>query len=98
MSDVIATIVTELETKMAGNSLDGSAKFLIEGEGAVIVEGSNVRVSDDAEEADVTLTTDPETVQDIMSGDQNPTTAFMTGKLSVDGDMGKAMQLASLLS
>jgi putative sterol carrier protein len=33
-----------------------------------------------------------------MEGDQNPTSAFMTGKLSVDGDMGMAIKLAGLLS
>ncbi|MGR3467559.1 MAG: SCP2 sterol-binding domain-containing protein, partial [Shimia sp.] len=27
----------------------------------------------------------------------NPTTAFMTGKLAVDGDMGMAMKLAGVL-
>ena len=31
--------------------------------------------------------------QEILSGELNPTSAFMTGKLSVDGDMGKAMAL-----
>ena len=33
-----------------------------------------------------------------MSGDTNPTSAFMTGKLKVDGDMGMAMKLASALA
>ena len=28
----------------------------------------------------------------------NPTTAFMTGKLAVDGDMGLAMQLGAALA
>ena len=34
----------------------------------------------------------------ILSGDMNPTMAFMTGKLSVDGSMGLAMKLGSALS
>ena len=34
----------------------------------------------------------------ILEGDMNPTTAFMTGKLSVDGSMGMAMKLGSALS
>jgi putative sterol carrier protein len=32
----------------------------------------------------------------IVRGEQNPTSAFMTGKLKVRGDMGKAMQLQKL--
>ena len=33
-----------------------------------------------------------------MSGDLNSTAAFMQGKLKVDGDMGMAMRLASILA
>ena len=33
----------------------------------------------------------------ILSGDLNPTAAFMGGKLTVDGDMGTAMKLGSVL-
>ncbi|MCE8471895.1 SCP2 sterol-binding domain-containing protein, partial [Rhodovulum sulfidophilum] len=34
----------------------------------------------------------------MMEGDLNPTTAFMTGKLMIEGDMGKAMQLAQIFT
>ena len=36
--------------------------------------------------------------QAIFDGDLNATSAFMTGKLSVDGDMGMAMKLAAVLA
>ena len=49
-------------------------------------------------DAEVTLTADVETFQGMLSGDVNPTAAFMTGKLKVDGDMGQAMQLGAALS
>ena len=39
-----------------------------------------------------------ETFKAILDGEENPTAAFMTGKLSVDGDMGAAMKLGTLLS
>jgi putative sterol carrier protein len=71
------------------------AKFVITGEGALVIDGDGVRAADD--EADVTLTASAEDFQAMLSGDLNPTTAFMTGKLSVDGDMGKAMALGSVL-
>ena len=50
------------------------------------------------EEADVTLTADRATFEGLLSGDVNPTMAFMTGKLKVDGSMGTAMKLGALLS
>lgn len=71
-------------------------KFVIEGEGAIVVDSDGARASDD--EADVTLTADVETFQGMIEGDVNPTAAFMQGKLSVDGDMGLAMQLGSVLA
>ncbi|KIN73147.1 SCP2 sterol-binding domain-containing protein [Sulfitobacter guttiformis] len=96
MSDMINEAVKVLSAKMDGVEIGGTVKFEIEGEGSVMVDDSGVRAGD--EEADVTLTADPETFQGIMSGDTNPTSAFMTGKLKVDGDMGMAMKLASALA
>ena len=96
MSDIVNQAVIALNEKMNVADFDGTAKFDIEGEGAVIIDGSGARASDD--EADVTLSADAETFQEILSGETNPTSAFMTGKLKVDGDMGMAMKLASVLS
>lgn len=95
MSDVVKAAVAALKDKLAGG-IPGTAKFVIEGEGAVIIDGNGVRAGDDAA-ADVTLTADRETFQGILSGDVNPTAAFMQGKLAVDGDMGLAMQLGAAL-
>lgn len=96
MSDVVKAAVEALNLKLGGASLDGSAKFEIEGEGAVIIDENGARAGDD--EADVTLKADTDTFQSIMAGDLDPTAAFMTGKLTVDGDMGMAMKLGSVLS
>ena len=49
------------------------------------------------DEADVTLSASAEVFEAILEGEQNSTAAFMTGKLSVDGDMGMAMKLAGIL-
>jgi putative sterol carrier protein len=94
MSDIIEKAVQALATKVAG-SFDGSAKFVIEDEGAIMLDGDGVREGD--EEADVTMTASAETFEGIMSGDVNPTTAFMTGRLKIDGSMATAMKLASTL-
>lgn len=96
MSDVVNEAVTVLNEKMAGTGFDGTAKFIIEDEGSIIIDENGARASDD--DAQVTLTADAETFKAILDGDVNPTTAFMTGKLTIDGDMGKAMQLSTVLS
>lgn len=95
MSDIVNEAVVVLNEKMAGNDFDGTAKFDIEGEGCVMIDEAGARAGD--EEADVTLSADAETFQSILEGDTNPTSAFMTGKLKIDGDMGMAMKLAAVL-
>ncbi len=96
MSDILDQAVSALNGKLGGADFGGSAKFDIEGEGSIIMDADGARASD--EDADVTLSSDVETFQGILSGDTNPTSAFMTGKLKVDGDMGLAMKLASVLA
>ena len=95
MSDVINAAVTALNEKIESGFDGGTAKFVLNGEGAIMVDGDGARAGD--EEADVTLTADADVFQDMLSGAVNPTTAFMTGKLSVDGNMGLAMQLGAAL-
>lgn len=95
MSDVIEQAVAKLNEKMAGEGFDGTAKFVIEGEGSIMLDENGARAAD--EEAEVTMTADAETFEAILSGELNATSAFMTQKLSVDGDMGAAMRLAPTL-
>jgi putative sterol carrier protein len=82
--------------KTAGMS--NSYLFDIEGTGKwlVAVEDGAVTVREGEGDADVTITTSEENFQKIVSGEQNPTTAYMTGKLKIKGDMGAAMKLQKL--
>ena len=93
---MIDEAVAALSAKLA-DGFDGSAKFVIEGAGALIVDGGGVRAADDGEEADVTMTASADTFQGILAGNVNPAMAFMSGKLKLDGDMGTAMRLGSAL-
>jgi len=95
MSDVVEAAVAALNEKVGGG-FDGTAKFVIEGEGAVMIDSDGARAGD--EDADVTLTASADNFEAMMAGELNPTTAFMTGKLSVDGDMGAAMKLGATLT
>lgn len=95
MSDIVNGAVARLNEKLADSEFTGTAKFDIIDEGAIIVDSSGARAGD--EDTDVTLTADAETFQSILAGETDPTGAFMTGKLTVDGDMAMAMQLAAAL-
>lgn len=95
MSDVLSKAVAALSVKLAGG-FDSVAKFVMIGEGAIMVDATGVHPGDD--EADVTLTASAENFQAMFDGDLSPTAAFMTGKLKVDGSMGLAMKLAAALA
>ena len=94
MSDIITAAVATLGAKIP--SFDGIAKFVIPGEGAIMMDGSGVRAGD--EPADVTMTAEADVFRAILDGNMNPTMAFMSGKLTIDGSMGMAMKLAGALS
>lgn len=94
MSKVIDGAVEALRAKVP--SFDSSAKFVIVDEGSLILDSDGVRAGDG--DAEVTLTADRDTFEGMLDGSVSPTTAFMTGKLKVEGAMGVAMNLAALLS
>ena len=96
MSDVISVAVAALGAKMAGGFTAGVAKFVIPGEGAIMADADGVRAGDDP--AEVTLTANAEVFRAILEGEMNAASAFMSGKLTVDGSMGLAMQLGAALS
>lgn len=95
MSDMIAEAVEALDAKAKASGLSETVKFNIESEGAVVIDGTGARASD--EEADLTVTADAETFQAILDGSTDSTSAFMMGKITIDGDMGLAMKLGTIL-
>ncbi len=96
MSDIIEQAIAKLNEKLDASGFDGTAKFVVEGEGAIMMDADGARAEDGA--ADVTMTADVETFQAILAGELNPTAAFMSQRLQVDGDMGAALRLGSVLS
>ena len=83
-------------SKTAG--MTNSYLFDIEGAGkwTVNVDDGKVSVAEGGEDADAVISASQETFEKIVSGEQNPTSAYMTGKLKVKGDMGAAMKLQKL--
>jgi putative sterol carrier protein len=83
-------------SKTAG--MTNSYVFDIDGAGTwrVDVQDGSVSVSEGDGDADATITASAETFDQIASGDLNATTAYMTGKLKIKGDMGAAMKLQKL--
>ncbi len=82
--------------KTAG--MNNSYVFDIEGAGVwtVKVADGGVTVEDGDTGGDCTISTSSEVFEKIQAGEQNPTAAYMSGKLKIKGDMGAAMKLQKL--
>jgi putative sterol carrier protein len=78
--------------------MTASYKFDIDGSGSwlVDVDDGHVTVREGDGDADCTISASTETFLKIANREQNPTAAYMSGKLKVKGDMGQAMKLQKL--
>jgi putative sterol carrier protein len=83
----------------AGVTVPGKkVKFDFGDAGKIFMDGVAGAVSTDDGGADTTIKIKLEDFVDMASGKLDPTAAFMQGKLKVEGDMGVAMQLQSVMS
>lgn len=94
MTDLIDTAVERLRARLPRFD-GGTAKFVVTGHGTILLDAAGPRAADGP--ADVTLTASAEVFEGMLAGEVNPTMAYMTGKLAVEGDMGLALQLGSRL-
>ena len=98
VQEFFETLTSEADTSKT-EGMNNSYAFDIEGAGqwTVKVTDGSVSVHDGIEDtADVTISSSQEVFQKIVAGEQNPTSAYMTGKLKLKGDMGAAMKLQKL--
>ena len=92
---------TELAAKMndVGAVLPGKTVKLDFGDqGTIMLDGNVNKVTEDDGAADTTIKIAWDDWQSMADGKLDGMTAFMTGKLKVEGDMSNAMQLQGVLS
>lgn len=83
----------------AGVTVPGKkVKFDFADSGKIFLDGVDNKVSSDDAAADTTIKVKLEDFVAMAQGQLDPTAAFMQGKLRVEGDMGVAMQLQSVMA
>ena len=97
VQEFFAELPTRLEPARTVG-MHNSFVFDVTGVGAwtVRVDDGVVTVAEGVEDADCTISASEETLTRIVNGEQNPATAYMTGKLKVAGDMGAVLKLQKL--
>lgn len=96
----LETVTAAIKSKMSlAAGLDAKVKFDLKEDGVIFVDATQnpPEISNEDLEADCTLKCSMATFQGLMDGSQDPTMAFMMGKLKVDGSMGLAMKLNSII-
>ena len=97
MSAIVEEFSAFLGPRVTGQ-LQGTARLEITGEGALMLDQDGARRAEGDEAADVTLAAAEQVFRNILSGDQNPATAFMMGKLKVDGSLQRALKVSAILT
>jgi putative sterol carrier protein len=83
----------------AGVTVPGKkVKFDFGDAGKIFMDGVANAVSSEDSPADTTIKVKLEDFVDMAQGKLDPTSAFMQGKLKVEGDMGVAMQLQGVMA
>lgn len=67
-------------------------------DGAILLDGAGQEVTEEDGPADTTIKVGWDDWQQLAAGQLDGMTAFMMGKLRVEGDMSNAMQLQGVLS
>ncbi len=96
----VDSITELLRTRVGEDSGFGAkVKFDLGGDGVIFVDAASSpnTVSNDDGDSDCTIVISIKNLRKLLAGDLNPATAFMMRKIKVEGDMGIAMKLSSLL-
>ena len=96
----LADLTNKIKEKVGTNSgLDATVKFDLGGDGVIYVDGKSSpnSVSNEDKDADCTISMSLENFLKLIEGELDPTTAYMFGKLKVEGSMGVAMKLSKVI-
>jgi putative sterol carrier protein len=91
----VREIADQIKPKVESAGFERSVKFDTGADGVIVIDGATISTTD--QETDCTIKLSLSNLEDLISGDLSPTTAFMTGKIKIEGDMSVAMALSQLI-
>ena len=98
----LSELTDELRKRAGQNvKLGYKVKFILEDDGIIFWDGTEhppAVDNEDKPDATTTIKISPENLKKLMDGALDPTLAYMTGKLKVEGSMGVALKLTSMFA
>lgn len=86
-------------SKLAGEHMVATLHLTGEGGGVICAElrdGKVLVAPRDDERSEVRVTSDTQTIDQLLKGNLNPMNAYLSGRIKVNGDISKVMRLAQL--
>ncbi len=96
----LQTLTDDLRGRVkSAPALGHKVKINLGGEGIILWDGTGAanEVGNKDGEAETTISISAEDFAELMSGQLDPTMAYMQGKLRIEGDMSVAMKLSGTL-
>lgn len=91
----VQEIAEKIRPQVESGGFDRSVKFDTGADGVIVIDGATISTTDAPTDCTIKLSLDD--LESLVAGDLNPTMAFMTGKIKVEGDMTVAMALSQLI-
>lgn len=94
------TVAAEIRTNlMQFAGLGYKVKFAFDEGGVLLLDGTATppTLSDEDAEADCVISSTVDNAMKLMNGELNPMLAYSMGKLRIDGSVGVALKMASMM-
>ena len=91
----VQEIADKMKSRVESSGFDRSVKFDTGSDGVIVIDGATISTTDSDADCTIKLTLDD--LESLITGELNPTMAFMTGKIKIEGDMSVAMALTQIL-
>jgi putative sterol carrier protein len=92
----VQDIAEKIRARVESGGFDRSVKFDTGADGVIVIDGASISTTDGPTDCTIKLSLDD--LESLIAGDLNPTMAFMSGKIKIEGDMTVAMALSQLIA